>query len=192
MALWSNTDANTSAPKNAVAGGLGVAGNGDTLFGNTTADVFVTGATLGVFGVDAREQQVETVKKGGHAGWVLRKTGSGGRAGRVHVETLVAMGSMTGDGSDDTPYADTLITITVQPQSSTQATGNNLTLSVTASASPAATLGYQWYRGSNLISGATNATLALTNLTSSNSYYVEVSSTGAATVTSSNAVITVV
>ena len=36
-----------------------------------------------------------------HAGWVVRKEGTGGRAGRVQYETLVAMGSMTGDASDD-------------------------------------------------------------------------------------------
>lgn len=36
-----------------------------------------------------------------HAGWVVRKVGTGGRAGRVQYETLVAMGSMTGDASDD-------------------------------------------------------------------------------------------
>jgi hypothetical protein len=30
----------------------------------------------------------------------------GGRAGRVHRETLVAMGSMTSDGNDDTIFAD--------------------------------------------------------------------------------------
>lgn len=30
----------------------------------------------------------------------------GGRAGRIHMETLVAMGSMTGDGSDDTVFPD--------------------------------------------------------------------------------------
>ena len=49
-----------------------------------------------------------------HAGWVLRTEGSGGRAGRVHYETLVAMGSLgaqtaaygtpalVADASDDT------------------------------------------------------------------------------------------
>jgi len=49
-----------------------------------------------------------------HAGWVLRTEGSGGRAGRVQYETLVAMGSLgaqtaafgtpatTADASDDT------------------------------------------------------------------------------------------
>lgn len=36
-----------------------------------------------------------------HAGWNLRTVGQGGRAGRVTYETLVAMGSMTGDAPDD-------------------------------------------------------------------------------------------
>jgi hypothetical protein len=40
--------------------------------------------------------------KGVHSGWVIRKEGSGGRAGRVTFETLVAMGSLSGDGTDDT------------------------------------------------------------------------------------------
>lgn len=38
--------------------------------------------------------------KGFHAGWVVRKVGTGGRAGRVQYETLVAMGSLTGDDED--------------------------------------------------------------------------------------------
>lgn len=41
-----------------------------------------------------------------HAGWVVRKVGTGGRAGRVQYETLVAMGSITGDASDDTVLPD--------------------------------------------------------------------------------------
>ena len=43
--------------------------------------------------------------KGFHAGWVVRKVGSGGRAGRVQYETLVAMGSMQ-DDSEDTIFKD--------------------------------------------------------------------------------------
>lgn len=39
--------------------------------------------------------------KGVNAGWNLRTVGSGGRAGRVQYECLVAMRNMTGDGSDD-------------------------------------------------------------------------------------------
>lgn len=53
-----------------------------------------------------------------HAGWVVRREGSGGRAGRVHYETLVAMGSLgaqtaafgtpalVADASDDTILPD--------------------------------------------------------------------------------------
>jgi hypothetical protein len=36
-----------------------------------------------------------------HAGWVLRTEGSGGRAGRVFYETLVAGSSIQGDADDD-------------------------------------------------------------------------------------------
>lgn len=36
-----------------------------------------------------------------HAGWVKRVVGTGGRAGRVNFETLVAMGSIAGDAEDD-------------------------------------------------------------------------------------------
>lgn len=42
-----------------------------------------------------------------HTGWVLRTVGSGGRAGRVQVETLVAMGgNLSTDASDDTVLKD--------------------------------------------------------------------------------------
>lgn len=41
-----------------------------------------------------------------HAGWVRRTVGTGGRAGRINQEVLVAMGSMTGDQSDDIQYPD--------------------------------------------------------------------------------------
>lgn len=179
MSLWSNTDANTSAPKYAVAGGLGVSANGFQLFGNTQLSAFTTSTALGVFGVDPAESS-NTTGEGKfvqHAGWNLRKAGSGkilsittntgatspdgnvlitftgggtgtspanaqifvnsvskviqtinvidggrytstptavatnavatftitmgGRANRVSYETMVAMGSMTGDANDD-------------------------------------------------------------------------------------------
>jgi hypothetical protein len=184
MALWSNTDANTSAPKYAVAGGLGVSANGFTTYGNTSIDAFVTDLALGTFGVDSTEAGITTGegKKIQHAGWNLRKSGTGpvlsitantgatspdgnvyitftgggtdtitanaqvfvnsisdvittivvndggkysstptaaavnsdavftvtmgGRANRVQYETLVAMGSMTGDGDDDAIFPD--------------------------------------------------------------------------------------
>ena len=112
MALWSNTDANTSVPKfePSLVNLTNTQNNSNLMYANTTADAFVTGETIGVFGVDTTEQSVAANPKGGHAGWVLLTTGSGGRAGRKHVETLVAMGSMTGDGgaeaNDDVTFAD--------------------------------------------------------------------------------------
>lgn len=69
----------------------GLSETGHSLTGETaTASAVVSGAS----------------GKGFHAGWVVRKVGTGGRAGRVQYETLVAMGSMTGDGSDDTIFKD--------------------------------------------------------------------------------------
>jgi len=115
MALWSSTDANTGAPQFAVASGLGVSANGKVLYANTQASAFVTGANVGIFGVDTNEvantSAASKASKPAHAGWVLRKAGTGNRVGRVQTEVLVAMGSMTGDGSasanDDVIFQDT-------------------------------------------------------------------------------------
>lgn len=41
-----------------------------------------------------------------HAGWVKRTVGTGGRAGRIQYETLVAMGSISSDASDDIQFRD--------------------------------------------------------------------------------------
>lgn len=41
-----------------------------------------------------------------HAGWVKRRVGTGGNAGRVYYETLVASGTIGGDASDDIQYPD--------------------------------------------------------------------------------------
>ena len=57
MTLWSNTDANTSAPKNFLQMNRGVAANGQTLYANTTAGAFIPNQTVGVFGVSASEMQ---------------------------------------------------------------------------------------------------------------------------------------
>jgi hypothetical protein len=189
MALWSNTDANTSAPKNAVASGLGVSANGFTAF--DTAQTLTDGETeVQLFGVDSAEQVNAT--KGGHAGWVLRKTGSGGRSGRVQVETLVAMGSMSGD-AEDVVYVDTIISITSQPVSQNIASGNNVTLSVTAISNPSVSLDYQWYDVSNnsVLVGNTAPTLNLFGVTAESSYNVTVSAAGADSVNSDDATITI-
>jgi len=91
MALWSNTDEATSAPKHTVN-----VTNGETgveAFGKTP---------VGTFGIDTAEA------KNSHAGWVLRTVGEGGRAGRLIQETLVAMGSMTGDSDLIPPISGTI------------------------------------------------------------------------------------
>ena len=72
--------------------------------------------------------------------------------------------------------------ITEQPKSQTVKSGSSVTFSVTATGT--APLNYQWYKGSNKISGATNATYTITSVKSSDAgnYTVTVSnSAGSAT-----------
>ena len=114
MSLWGNLDAANNAPIFGPTGGVGLTANTQQLFGNTTfatinTSLGVAGQAIGVFGVDAAEESATSTANtaGSHAGWVLRKVGTGGRAGRIHNETLVAMGSMRGDASDDAPMGDT-------------------------------------------------------------------------------------
>lgn len=179
MPLWSNTDEAASAPANKSV---------DITNGNTGIQAFES-TPVGTWGVDANEAIATNVN--GHAGWVLRKVGSGGRAGRVTEETLVAMGSMTGD-SEDTVYPDTTITITTQPQNVSNGVGNVATFTVVASANPSATLSYQW-TGPQGNLGTNSSTLTISNLESANAggYYVTVSATGANSVKSANGTLTV-
>lgn len=97
MALWNMTDANTGAPKFAVAGGLGVSANGNVLFDNVTVGAFHTGTSIGVFGVSNTEAQNTTTEGANttHAGWVLRKEGTG----YVQSITVVAGGNGYTPGS---------------------------------------------------------------------------------------------
>ena len=62
------------------ASGDATTANGATIQGQTATGYVVVGG--------------EKNKGVAHAGWVVRREGSGGRAGRVHYETLVAMGSL--------------------------------------------------------------------------------------------------
>ena len=70
----------------------GLSESGHSLQGDTaTANAVISGVAHGA----------------AHSGWVLRTVGSGGRAGRVQYETLVAMGgNITTDASDDTVLKD--------------------------------------------------------------------------------------
>jgi hypothetical protein len=83
--------------------------------GGTTVDITGTGNNAQYFEIQAAADQATAATdlgygSGGvsatHAGWVRRTVGTGGRAGRVFTETLVAMGSMSSDASDDTVLPD--------------------------------------------------------------------------------------
>ena len=97
MSSWAKTDAFGSAPlwalarvqKAPVASNMGAAGSGK-LFNNATGSNLITGVTIGLFNYAAGE-----IVAGSHQGWVLKTTGTGGRASRVVGETLVCMTSNT-------------------------------------------------------------------------------------------------
>ena len=139
MTLWTNTDAtNADKPK------------------------YASDKTV-VFGVDAAEAQLKPAVT--HAGWVKRTVGTGGRSGRVQYETLVAMGSITGD-AEDTVFADPTIIIAAITTPIDLTAPDALTISaiVTGTASK---LSYQWKVSANgttawtNVSGAKTATLSV-------------------------------
>jgi hypothetical protein len=89
------------------------------------------------------------------------------------------------------PVGGTKPTITAQPFSLTTVVGNNVTLSVTATAGTS-TLSYQWYFNDAAIAGATSATLSLSNVTMTNAgTYTVVVMNEAGLVTSNPATLTV-
>lgn len=100
MALWGGKDQANNSP---IFGPSSVnktpnESNRDALFENATPDAFITGETVGVYG--------NQVTEAGPSGWVLKRIGSGGRAGRTFSEVLVAMGSIEavgGGGGGITP-----------------------------------------------------------------------------------------
>lgn len=212
MAQWGNTDDAANSVLWA-ATQLKLPANTDNqtaLFGNTTADAFVTGATVGQFGVDAAEAQAARAganTKAAHAGWILRTEGSGGRAGRVHNEVLVAMSSISSDAEDVT-FPDYKIRITTQPSNATGDISNNdiVTFTVVGASTPSgATLSYKWQKwggasfadisDAGAYSNTTTATLSVLANTASNGeiYRVQISTTGgAANAVSANAVLTTV
>jgi len=118
MPSWGNKDVAANAPywavNSAVFNATNVeanyasptAANVARLYANTTANVYTQGQTIGLFGIDVAETSNTQQKGVSHAGWVLRTTGSGGRAGRTQYETLVTLANMTQDG-DSTTIANT-------------------------------------------------------------------------------------
>lgn len=139
----------------------------------------------------------EAAANGLTAGWNLKTVGTGGRAGRVFHEVLVAMSSMTGDNDSISPE----ITITVQPANATVTEPATATFSVTATRTGTGALTYQWQKQESgagawtNISGATSAsyTTGATTVADDNTdkYRVLVSLAGADTKTSNAATLTV-
>lgn len=207
MPLWGKSDAASNstifaptsvklAPNSA---------NRDNLFDNATADAFISGVTVGQFGVDSNEIAVNPGVA--HTGWVLRTEGSGGRAGRVMTEVLVA-GGISSDASDDSTLADARIAIATNPANTSANSSNNetATFSVSVSKVPAgATPTYLWYYSTNggssyattaAVSGfsdQTTSTLSVAANTIPNNTLVKavVSVTGGASVNSAAAKLTV-
>lgn len=118
------------------------------LYGNTTSNVYFAGATVGVFGVDDNEAAI-----GGNTGtgWVLRTTGSGGRAGRVTEEVLSVVAAFRSDNNaDDALYPDAKLTIATQPSAASvvanTANANSATFTVAVSGVQpiGSTVSYVW------------------------------------------------
>ena len=211
MANWGNTDdaANSVLWATTQAKLTPNTENQTNLYGNTTADAFITNETLGQFGVSGAEAQA--LRAGGgakvaHAGWVLRTVGSGNRAGRVQNETLVAMKTISTDGSDDAVIPDYKLSIITQPSNDTANSSADEIAMFTvdaASVPTGASLTYKWqyYNGAIFLdlsdTGPYSNTSGKTMLVQSNTasdgeiYRVQVGATGAANVVSSNAVLTI-
>ena len=77
---------------------------------STVIDITATGNNAQYFEIQATADQATAVASLGagaggthitHSGWVRKTVGTGGRAGRVQYETLVAMGSINADAADD-------------------------------------------------------------------------------------------
>jgi len=212
MSSWGNNDnaANTPYWATAAVNLRPDSANSALLYNDTTFEDFKVATagggyrhadqTIGLFLVDSAEEQVQETETNHpvHSGWNLKSTGSGGRAGRVQWETLVALANPVSDNnSDDAVLPDAIITLT-QPIAVggpvSAASANTVTFSVagTTVLPSTATLTYQWQvnngtggswvnidpgtgvstgQPSNMIkTGATTATLILdpTDITANN------------------------
>ncbi len=85
--------ANSTAVKLSTTYG-GSAVNVTAVSANAEPNHFLTGQTASAVAV------LTGAKGAAHSGWVLRTVGTGGRAGRITYETLVATGSITNDSED--------------------------------------------------------------------------------------------
>ena len=181
MALWSNTDADGSKPKNL-----------------TTAEKALT------FFVDAQEAQTTANKAKGitGAGWWRYRTYTDAQSVTRHkAELLVAMSidAATSGDAEDTVAVDLAITISAHPQNVPGSPGGAATLSVTATINAALPLSYQWQKqeagmGAWVnVTGANSTSYAIAVLSNDDNTdkYRVVISAGGVTATSNAAQVTV-
>jgi hypothetical protein len=169
MSSWGNYDNANSIP-NWAASAVNLRmnhTNANSTYDNVTANAFATtladgsvrnnNITIGTFAVDANEEAVAKSVTGvapAHSGWILRKTGSGGRAGRVTQEVLVTLANVIGDG-DNSYYANVAINVTnfttaeTVTHSSSNANSAIFTVSPVLTGNTNANLTYQWQVNSN-------------------------------------------
>jgi hypothetical protein len=204
MALWGSVDdANNSPIYTPSQFNLAPnTDNRDALFTNSTADAFVTNETVGVFGVNDNEMAA-SLGKFPHTGWVIKHTGSGGRAGRVWYECLVAGGFSVDANVAGTP--NNTIVVSIHPTSKSVNDNLSTTFSVNAVTAPSGgTITYLWQANTGsgfanlsnagVYSNVGTATLSISNVHSLNavSYRCFLRSTGAANVNTNGATLTVV
>ena len=120
MALWGSLDASNNAPKQTDTTGYGgdtpqVTANGQVYYANTAIGAYSAKQAIGVFGVSAGEMVNAGASANNiqghpqHAGWVIRKVGTGpivsitANAGAVGVNSYITFSGGNGiDGSGST------------------------------------------------------------------------------------------
>ena len=174
----------------------------DSNYSSNVVGLTTTVPKHNVYGIDVYEtgllnsgtSGLSTQYGGFHAGWVGIHTyiDTDGNL-RVKTETLVASSSISGgtfptytsagDATDDSVFADAIITITSQPASVGVGTTATATFSVTVSATPSyAPLTYQWYEDDGVAPvtiGTNSSTVSIANADASKNgyeYYVVITS----------------
>lgn len=94
MPSWTVADSAAGAPLWACASIklAPTSANRTNLYEDVTASNFITNVTIGTFNYTTSETQSGKIA---HTGWILKTTGSSGRAGRITYETLVCLSSNT-------------------------------------------------------------------------------------------------
>ena len=155
-----------------------------------------------IYGVNEAEAAANRAEAGtdkvAHAGWVRRIAGTGNRSGRVQYETLVAASSITSD-AEDVVFEDAFITITSQPSNTSANTSDSENATFTVAPSDATvTLAWTYANGDAIQAGANVGNTTQTTLTVNSAvenanadFKVTLASTGADSVVSSNATLTI-